>query len=246
MQEIMRDPVWQFIVLAALALAAVVVSILLLWMQRRRKALSYEIISRTPLLSVEEEVKGKLQILFDDKPVQDVYLVVARIINTGNVPIVSTDYEDPVNLSFGENSQILTIDSSETNPDSLRVSTSIEKAKVVLAPILLNRGDSITIKMLISQFDDEIKVDGHIAGVKSIQKLVEGRFQNYILMMSGMVISLVGLTLLGQANPPRPPISEKLTQNWPYMILFILGYALVLIGSFRLTRFWKKVVRLFR
>ena len=60
MQEIMRDPVWQFIVLAALALATVVVSIFLVWMQRRRKALSYEIISRIPLLSVEEEVKAQI------------------------------------------------------------------------------------------------------------------------------------------------------------------------------------------
>lgn len=246
MQEIMRDPIWQFIVLAALALATVVVSILLFWMQHRRKALSYEIISRTPLLSVEGEVKGKLQILFDGEPVQDVYLVVARIINTGNLPIVSTDYEDPVNLSFGENSQILTTDSSETNPNSLRASTNIEKTKVVLAPVLLNRGDSITIKMLISQFDGEIKIDGHIVGVKSIRKLVEGRVQSFILMMSGMVMSFVGLFLWKQAFPPQSVISEELSPGWPYLILFFLGYVLVLIGAFRYTRFRKIVGRLFR
>jgi hypothetical protein len=242
MQEIMRDPVWQFIVIAALALAALVVAIL----QHRRKTLSYEIISRTPLLSVEEEVKGTLQILFDGKPVQDVYLVVARIINTGNVPIVATDYEDPVNLSFGENSQILTTDSSETNPDSLRASTSIEKTNVVLAPILLNMGDSITIKMLISQFDDEIKVDGHIAGVKSIRKLGEGQVPAFILMLSGMVMSFVGLFLWKQAFPPGSLISEELSPGWPYLILLVLGYALVLIGAFRYTRFRKIVGRLFR
>jgi len=177
--------------------------------------------------------------------VQDVYLVVARIINTGNVPIVSTDYEDPVNLSFGENSPILTTDSSETNPDNLRASTNIEKKRVVLAPVLLNRGDSITIKMLISQFDGEIKVDGHIAGVKSIRKLAERRV-SYILMLSGTVISIVGLTLWAQATPPRPPFSEELTLAWPYLIFFLLGYALVLIGAFRSTQFWKKFVRLFR
>jgi hypothetical protein len=41
-----------------------------------RKALSYDITSLTPLLSVKDEIKGKLEIYFDGKPVQDVRLVV--------------------------------------------------------------------------------------------------------------------------------------------------------------------------
>lgn len=245
MQEIMSNPVWQFIVLAALALATVVVTTLLLWMQHRRKALSYEIISRTPLLSVEEEVKGKLQILFDGKSVQDVYLVVVRIINTGNVSIESADYEDPVNLSFGENCLILTTDISKTNFKSLRASTNIEKTKVVLAPVLLNKGDSITIKMLISHFDNEIEVDGHIAGVKSIRKLVDERVKYFILMLCGVGMSLVGSSLWTQASPHQIPISEELTLAWPYMILFYLGIALVLIGMIRYTEFWRIVRRFF-
>jgi len=46
MPEALRDPIWQFIG-AVLAFAAIVISILLYFMQRRRKALSYEIVSRT-------------------------------------------------------------------------------------------------------------------------------------------------------------------------------------------------------
>ena len=43
----------------------------------------------------------------------------------------------------------------------------------MLAPILLNSGDSITVKMLVSQFDREVSIDGRIAGVKA--KASQGR-----------------------------------------------------------------------
>lgn len=52
MPEILRDPVWQFIG-AIFALAAIVIVVIIYWMQRQRKSLSYEIISCTPLLSVK-------------------------------------------------------------------------------------------------------------------------------------------------------------------------------------------------
>ena len=93
MLEILRDQIWQFVG-AAFGFVAIIISIILWRTQRRRKALSYDIISRAPLLSVDDEIKGKLKIYFDGKPVQDIHLVLVKIINSGNVPIVSTDYRD--------------------------------------------------------------------------------------------------------------------------------------------------------
>lgn len=240
MPEILRDPVWQFIG-ATFAFAAVVVAIFLYWMQRQRKALSYEIISRTPLLSMEEEVQGKLQILFDDKLVQGVHLVAVRIINSGNVPIVSADYERPVNLSFGENTQILTAEVSETNPEILRATAAIEDTKVVLAPVLLNSEDSITLKILVSQFDGQISVDGRIVGVKGIRKSVDGRAQYFVLPIGGMVLAVVSLALWMRTLPRCLPSPEKLTPSWPYLMIALLGCILAIIGSLRNSRLiWEK------
>jgi len=245
MPEALRDPIWQFIG-ALLAFSAIVISILLYWMQRRRKVLSYEIVSRTPLLSVEEEVKGKLQILFDGSPVQDVHLVIIKVMNSGNMPIVSADYERQVRIAFGENTRILTAEVSETSPDNLEASVSLESKAVVLAPILLNSGDSITVKMLVSQFDREISVDGRIVGVKTIKRAGEGRVQYYILTMGGMVLTLVGTIVLTRSSPPPPPdqpsLSERLPEILPFLLLVFLGYAMMLIGMLRYSRF-RRVLR---
>jgi len=215
MLEILRDQVWEFVGGVFLGLVAIIVTIILWRTQRRRKALSYEIISRTPLLSVEDEVKGKVQILFDGNPVQDIHLVVLKIINSGNVPIVSTDYERPVSLSFGENPRILTAEVSETDPDNLEISVDIQATKVMLDPVLLNGGDSITLKFLVSQLD-EINIDGRIIGVKDIRKHTAGITANRLrsfgayLVLAGATLSVVGpvLAMVWDFIGLPPPLSH--------------------------------------
>ena len=237
MSEIVRDPLWQFIG-AALTLMTIIVAILLYWLQRRRKALSYEIVTSTPLLSVEEEIKGRVQILFDNKPIKDVHLIVVRIINSGNLPIVSADYEFPVSLSFGENSQILSCEVSETNPNSLQVTfNNIENTKVVLTPVLLNSGDAIALKMLVSQFEDRIFINGRIVGVKNIQKFVEGRIPYFILSFGGMSLAITGMILSFWF--PLPPSFEMFTwtESWPLLVL--LGLALMSIGMLKRFKKWR-------
>ena len=76
MLDFLRDPIWTFIG-AALAIVAIVVPILLWVFQQKRKMLSYER-SVTPLLTVKEEIAGRLKVLFDDQPVQNIFLMVIK------------------------------------------------------------------------------------------------------------------------------------------------------------------------
>jgi len=170
MPDILRDPVWQFIG-AIFAILAFAFGLFLYWKQRQRKELSYQFVYGAPLVSIEEAVKERVKILLDDKPVQDIWLVAVRILNSGNLPIVSADYERPVSLCFSENTQIISAEVSGTKPKSLQATVSVEDTKVVLAPVLLNSGDSIILKMLLNQFDGKISVYGHIVGVKDIGQL---------------------------------------------------------------------------
>jgi hypothetical protein len=194
MSEFLRDPVWQFIGVA-LTLMFIGITILLWRMQRQRKRLSYEIISQTPLLRKEKEIKGKLEILFSGLPVEDVYLVEAKIINSGNVPIVSTDYEQPLCLQFSEKTHILTADVSKTYPESLEVSVNIQNTKIVLSPVLLNSGDSVTLQMLINQFDGKITFGGRVIGVRELRKWLEERPEYGVLSLI-VVPSLIALWIL--------------------------------------------------
>lgn len=224
MMDILRDPVWQFIGVI-LAVVAIIISIALYRRQRRHKALSYEIISRIPLLGMEEEIKGNLQILFNGKPVQQVHLIVVKIINSGNMPIVFTDYERPISLSFGEKAQILTAEVAETNPDSLRAAAEIEGKKVVLTPILLNQEDSITLKMLVNEFSEQITVNGRVVGVKDICESVEKLFSSIALTVSGLALVLIAVIGFFQVTISHP-------LRWIFWLSLILGYLMMVTGLF--------------
>src|SRR5437762_7026078 len=78
---------------------------------RKSKHLTYQVVSNTLLLSVEEkeELKGRIQVLLDNKPVGDVRLVVLRIWNSGNLSIKSEDYKEPVVIDFGMLAEILEV-----------------------------------------------------------------------------------------------------------------------------------------
>lgn len=235
MLEILRDPMWQFIGVVIGIIALIIT--FLFWKQRQRKALSYEILSNTPLLSIEEKIKGKLQIIFDGNSVENVHLIEVKLVNSGNEPIKPSDYERPINLTFGEDSRVLTSEVIETIPDNLKMELYTDEKSVKLSPILLNGGDSFTLKMIVSQFkigDDDIKVDGRIAGVKKITLPDESRLL-IILMVSGVLLSIigfVGLIINKQTTPPPPKSFEELF----YGAVFIVGYIIVLISSIRLKR----------
>jgi len=191
MSDIFRDPIWQFIG-AILAIIAILTSVGLYLRQRRHKQLSYAILSQTPLLSMAEEIKDKLQVLYEGKIVRQVHLIMVKIMNSGKIPILSTDFVIPINLDF-EGARILTAEIHKTSPQSLEASINIEDNMAVVSPNLLNEGDAITLKMLVSEFKDKIMVKGRVVGVKEIRELVARTSRWNRGMYIGIVIQLCGL-----------------------------------------------------
>lgn len=172
MDEIIRDNLWQ-IVASVIALIAIVVAICIYLLQKQRKKFSYEVIATTSLLSVAEEVESKVKIIYEDKPVKRVHLFEISLINTGNVPILESDFNRPISIVFDENAKILSAEISEENPKKLDAEIEFDDNNIKLAPILLNPGDSVTIKSLISEYNKDFTIDGRIVGVKEINKRVE-------------------------------------------------------------------------
>lgn len=76
---------------------AIVVPLFIYRRQKQTKSISYEILSENPLVSVRSEVKGRIQVLLDGEQLENLYLVLVRFMNDGNVPVVVNDYERPIN-----------------------------------------------------------------------------------------------------------------------------------------------------
>lgn len=197
---------------------AIAVTVVLFVLQRRKKSLSYEILSSTPLLKPQEELKGRLQILFDSKPVADVYLLLIRISNTGNMPIMADDFERPLSVELGPEARILTLDVSEKRPESLKpVARPKEGGIIMVEPLLLNGGDSFILKVIVSQYDSEkFEIDGRIAGVREIREPPEKYLQGIAMVVVGAALLLGGQL-----------VASSLLESLAYIAM---GEILILVG----------------
>jgi hypothetical protein len=152
--------IWQ--IFPALTLVA---SLIIYYKSRKTKKLSYKIITNEPLLTVDEELQGKVKVLYENNPLEDISLLIIKFLNNGNEPIKSDDFEEPVTMSFSPNVGVLSTELINANPSTIRARLNSEKDKIIIEPLLLNKGDSITIKMLLtgSKLDCHIPSHANIA-----------------------------------------------------------------------------------
>jgi hypothetical protein len=104
------DPGWIGVLIGILAIiVTVITSIVISQKQRMRKEITFGIISATPVLSVNEEVKSKVLVFYDGKPIRDMLLIVLRLWNSGNVSVLPTDYVETITFDFGTGAEILVV-----------------------------------------------------------------------------------------------------------------------------------------
>jgi hypothetical protein len=188
----LRDPASRT-VLAVLALCVSIVVFLVGQWWWRRKALTYTVLE-TSVLTVHETIRGRVQILFDGEPAKNVSFLLIKLINTGHEPIRASDFERALRFDCGAEGKILTLDVEETNPQNLKPVIKLAGSpskEFEISPLLLNRGDWVMIKTLVSQMG-ALTVDGRIAGVKNISPGIEGG-------QWGLYIAIVIAALLAAA-----------------------------------------------
>jgi hypothetical protein len=190
MSQILRDPLWQFVG-AALSLVAIAISIVLFFRQRQRKSLAYRILTDAAVLTVGEELRGKLVVSYEGMRVRNVQLLLLKIVNLGNLPIASADFEQPLSIRFGTTAKILSSEILNSAPEELHPNISLLNDELVLEPLLLNPNDHITIKCLVSEHDGKVHVSGRIIGVPKIVQAKES-FINQPAFFLGIISGLIG------------------------------------------------------
>jgi hypothetical protein len=193
--DVWRDPIWQslgVIVGAVLALVAILISL----RQWQRKSLVYEVISRENIVRIADRSIGSdLQISYQGKPVNDLYLITVKFMNSGNTEIRPEDYSRKIILSFGEHSEILSNKILEQEPNNLDVKINHDKSQeaLLIDPVLLNKKDCFTVQSLVTGFQS-IKLNGRIAGVAKIREVTALKIDSEnITILSGLITASAAL-----------------------------------------------------
>ncbi len=208
-----------------------IVSIAIALIQRNKKEITYKIESDVSLLSFREEVKNKLEILYEGKKVSNTNLVILTIRNTGKVPILPSDYISPINFDFGKESEILSYDIIKTNPPNIKdkISLNVETGKLILKPSLLNKGFFITIKAILTQYEGQIEADALIAGIDHIKKIASNKRPNLLFYSRIAINFLYAFTALIIGIYNFDHISSIKNGEWQHNIFYFNAVVLLLL-----------------
>jgi len=247
MLDLFRDPVWQFVGVV-LGIGA---SVAIYRLQKLNKRLYYEIISRTTLLTVREELENKVQVLYEGSPVQSLTVFLVRVWNAGSEPIKSSDFERPLSFAAVEPAQILTVVTTAVLPESLTPELFFEAHSLTVAPMLLNPGDSLTLKVLVKNASASLKPDARIVGVTRIQE-GDGASRRATTLVVGMLMFFAGTAVaffyVGRAVAalpaewPQLPLAAKMALTVAIIGYLLAGYAA--LGHVIFIRFRRLLLRI--
>src|SRR5438309_661324 len=84
---------------------------------RIKRRIEYQVVSDTPIVTVDSTMAGKVQILFNGQSAETTRVLVLKVRNVGNSSIHKEDYFEPLTFEFG--SEIISADVLGTEPPTL-------------------------------------------------------------------------------------------------------------------------------
>jgi len=227
--NIISSPAWQFV-----GVVIAVITFVFYMIHKQKKSLSYEYITNTRLLSVSESIKANIKILYDNKQVNDVYLLEINIFNSGNTSILEKEYNTGITFDFGSNSKVLTASVIFADPADVNPKINTKKSKVIVDPVLLNKGDSIILKVIATQVG-KITVEGRIIGVKKIEPFNHKKGS----LLYTLVSLLIMVFILVDSR------TNYISSSWIKMVLMIFAMGLVMyadnLNKIRISNYKKRM-----
>ncbi len=172
-------------------------AIIFFLLNRKSKKLSYQVIARSRLLTVKEELAGKVKITYLGEPVTNVGLFQIRIVNSGTEVIKAADFIRPITFVALEGTGIMDADVVKTKPDNLEAQLEKEWTSVQISPMLLNSKDWIEIKLLIVNFDGRFAIDSRIEGAELKPGRQKGALKGSLVEVAVMWVAGISIAATG-------------------------------------------------
>lgn len=218
----------------------ILVSIVLWVLNQRKKQLSYRILWQGLLSKAAPEVIDRLLNRFDGEPTSELGLLVVQVVNSGHLPISPSDFQSRLVISAGPGAKVLFTNISSTSPgdldDRCRTAAGEKKSlidgfsghEVVLTPILLNQGDSVTVQIIAEKLRGGVKVIGHINGIRRISLWRAPTAASSAMINIGAIVMALSALLVEPTAVAKFGFSEALAG----LLFFCVGYTILIAGIY--------------
>jgi hypothetical protein len=195
------------------AIAALVLTLTLWFVDRSTSSLKFEVVSKAGLDPVlPESVTSSVSVLLNGVPVRRPSYIVVDVVNSGTQPILSSSFERGIRL-FAKPASIESAQVIGKSPSSLSPIVTVSSGYLEVSPLLLNPGDSFQLGVLTSGEIPRLAVSGRIAGVKDIalidqlpSKSSDLSIRRFMAVLLGGVSVVCTITWLTHGRSRRFPV----------------------------------------
>jgi hypothetical protein len=156
-----------YIVFVPASLLAIVIAYWTYEKQKIRKKLLVNVLEIVNLKN-SNVIDDKLEFIYNQKSISEPIFWILRIENNGNSPIEKADFDTSLEISFKDETKIVSADIIQKEPNDVNIDLQIEEQKLTIKPMLLNQKDWFKIK-IITEGRGMINATGRIKGIKKIE-----------------------------------------------------------------------------
>lgn len=170
------------------------IAIYIYFKSKKYKEISYKV-SIDSLISINSQVKSKLKILYENIPIEDLYLFKITYESTGNQDIEKEDFVEPFLLEFNKEANIVNVEETECKPVIGSIISLIHRYSIEIFPNLFKVGDFFTLKLLITNYLS-YTVSDRVKNTK-VKKYSINKRSSQFFKLSLIILSLsIGITLI--------------------------------------------------
>lgn len=169
-----------------IGIVGISLAIIALFIQCDNTSLTLHVTSTTDLVSSDISNSDKISILFDNQPMNELWLTSFRIVNDGDTPIRSDDFDEPITFRV-EGGNIL-----EVRSGSLQKLIREDDKSIEVLPQLFNPGDSLYFSLITDTSITDVRARVRIAGlaeIKIVKLLLTDELPEEITFYEGLAIA---------------------------------------------------------
>lgn len=165
-KKMLSDP--KYLITLIVTFAGIFSPLWLSWVQSNETGVTVDIVSLSALQPLDNGAVSDLKMVLGDTVLTEPYLSVFRITNEGRKPILSRDFEAPLEVLMGKAQKIVRARITEKSPKDIQAKLSLDGSAIQLMPTLLNPNDSITVEVISTGGVPTLSTSARIAGVGTV------------------------------------------------------------------------------
>lgn len=134
------------------------------------RSITYEITKSYQLINPTFIQNKNVSIYYKTRKIENLSLTSIVLKNSGNRPIKRTDFDSDIEIKVENNVHIYEASIINSSPNNIRSEIKTHNNKIIIAPMLLNPNDYITICIYSLDAIDRVQITGRIVGVRMIEQ----------------------------------------------------------------------------